>query len=196
MVTVPVRSAIGFLAVEPQEDDPPRAATSRQRDARRPAVAVGVEVSRRQTLHLILRRHLVDRVPRTSKRAIDLRDVDIPPLPIHRKQGISPRSGLIGRVRNDHASGFFRGRPRRLAPGSDPLDVVSVEAWATGKADDCAVKPAATVGRSMRSLVSMSTATPCSIKCLASRSETSTGTPIGKRPRSIVSTGFFEVTTI
>ena len=65
--------------------------------------------------------------PCTQECAVDFWQMKIPPLPIHCKHCVCPRSRLKSGVGDNYAS--FRGRPRRFAPGSDALNVCGCKGW-------------------------------------------------------------------
>jgi hypothetical protein len=67
--------------------------------------------------------------------------IPIPPGHIERKERISPRCNPETCIRDDYCAVFtFR------APPLDFVDVVLVDTWPTGDADDCEAAPASSKG--------------------------------------------------
>jgi len=191
---VPVSFAIRLLTIKTKQNNSFRVALRRQTDCASARITITFECSWWHFDRMVFLCHGVNCKSCTLKIKIDFFYVRVPPDFIYRKQSVSPRRNSISRVRYDNTS--FRGRPRFFTPLSDALNIVGCEAWATGEADDSASIPAAFIGRSINSFVSISTASPRSIRNLANADETSTGMSFGSRPISAVRTGFLDVTMI
>jgi hypothetical protein len=140
---MPVRLAVGVLAVVAQQVDGSRAALERHGGRASATVAVRVERLRQQR-NAVQRRVAMASDRLALERAPDLRDVVFPPRRIQREKVIGPQTKPEGRVGDYYFAIFSRFVRFSATPAADKIAVVCGEAGAAGNADND--EPAAFMG--------------------------------------------------